>query len=572
MQPISITIITVLVCPCGKGFIMDWFTNLFPVGSVAYTIIAYSFTIAIGLALGKIRFKGISLGSTFVLFVGLLLGHFGMTISHETSHFLKEFGLILFIFSIGLQVGPGFFSSFKEGGVKLNLLATLLVVLGMGITIAAYYILQGETSMPMLVGVMSGAITNTPGLGAAQEALNQMGGTEPISLGYAVAYPMGVVGTILTLLILRGIFRVNLKREEQQLTESKQDNADKPDVLTFKITNPKIDGLTLGELKDRFGHNAIATRVFDGKRVFIPELDTVLHTDYIIRITTRDANAALLTLLLGEVVEYAWDEQSENLVSRRIVVTKNSINGKTLRQLHLRNSFHVNITRVNRAGVDLIASPNLALQVGDRVMVVGPIEGINKVESFLGNTLKRLNEPHLLTIFVGIVAGILLGGIPIYFPNMPMPAKLGLAGGPLIVAILLGRFGYKLRLITYTTQSANLMLRELGLCLFLASVGLEAGGKFVETVISPDGLLWMGIGLCITMIPCLLVGTIAHFMKINYLITCGMIAGSHTNPPTLAYAGTLSETDAPAVAYSTVYPLTMFLRIIIAQFMILLFI
>ncbi len=552
---------------------MNWFTDLFPVGSVAYTIIAYSLTIVIGLALGKIRFKGISLGSTWVLFVGLLLGHFNMTVGHETLHLLKEFGLILFIFSIGLQVGPGFFSSFKEGGVRLNLLATLLVVLGMGITIAAYYILQGDTSMPMLVGVMSGAITNTPGLGAAQEALNQMGGTEPISLGYAVAYPMGVIGTILVMLILRGVFRVNLKDEEKQLTDSKQDNADKPDVMTFRITNPKVDGLTLGELKDRFGHNAIATRVFDGKRVFIPELDTVLHTDYIIRITTRDENVPLLTLLLGEVLDnYEWDEQSQNLVSRRIVVTKNSVNGKTLRQLHLRNSFHVNVTRVNRAGVDLIASPNLALQVGDRVMVVGPIEGINKVESYLGNTLKRLNEPHLLTIFLGILAGILVGGIPIYFPNMPMPAKLGLAGGPLIVAILLGRFGYKLRLITYTTQSANLMLRELGLCLFLASVGLEAGGKFVETVISPNGLLWIGIGLCITMIPGLIVGTIAHFMKINYLTLCGMIAGSQTNPPALAYAGTLSETDAQAVAYSTVYPLTMFLRIIIAQFMILLFV
>ncbi len=552
---------------------MDWFTNLFPVGSVAYTIIAYSLTIVFGLALGKIRFKGISLGSTFVLFVGLLLGHFNMTVSHETLHFLKEFGLILFIFSIGLQVGPGFFSSFKEGGVRLNVLATLIVVLGMGITIAAYYILQGDTSMPMLVGVMSGAITNTPGLGAAQEALNQMGGTEPISLGYAVAYPMGVIGTILVMLILRGIFRVNIQQEEKQLTDSKQDNVDKPDVMTFRITNPKVDGLTLGELKDRFGHNAIATRVFDGNKVFIPQLDTVLHTDYIIRITTRDENVPLLTLLLGEVIEdYEWDELNCNLVSRRIVVTKNSINGKTLRQLHLRNSFHVNVTRVNRAGVDLIASPNLALQVGDRVMVVGPIEGINKVESYLGNTLKRLNEPHLLTIFLGILAGILVGGIPIYFPNMPMPAKLGLAGGPLIVAILLGRFGYKLRLITYTTQSANLMLRELGLCLFLASVGLEAGGKFVETVISPNGLLWIGIGLCITMIPGLIVGTIAHFQKINYLTVCGMIAGSQTNPPALAYSGTLSETDAQAVAYSTVYPLTMFLRIIIAQFMILLFV
>ncbi len=552
--------------------IMEWFTNLFPVGSVAYTIIAYSLTIVGGLALGKIRIKGISLGSTFVLFVGLLLGHYGMTVSHETSHFIKEFGLILFIFSIGLQVGPGFFSSFKEGGVRLNLLASLFVILGAGITIAAYYIFQDQTSLPMLVGVMSGAVTNTPGLGAAQEALNQMGGTDPISLGYAVAYPMGVVGIITVIILLRLIYRVDLKKEEQALSNKQQDNADKPDVLTFRITNTKVDGMTLLQLKDVFGHNAIATRIFDGKQMFVPQINTILHVGDIIRITTRDANVGLLTVLLGEQIDYEWDKIEGNLVSRRIVVTRNNINGKTLRQLDLRGTCSVNVTRVNRAGVDLIANPNLALQVGDRVMVVGTIDGISKAESFLGNTLKRLNEPHLLTIFLGIMAGILVGGIPIYFPNMPMPAKLGLAGGPLIVAILLGRFGYKLRLITYTTQSANLMLRELGLCLFLASVGLESGGKFIETVISPSGLLWIGIGLCITMLPGLIVGTIAHFMKINYLVVCGMIAGSQTNPPALAYSGTLSDTDAPAVSYSTVYPLTMFLRIIIAQFMILLFV
>ncbi len=551
---------------------MEWFTNLFPVGSVAYTIIAYSLSIVGGLALGKIRFKGISLGSTFVLFIGLLLGHFHMTVSHDISHFIKEFGLILFIFSIGLQVGPGFFSSFKEGGVKLNLLSTLFVVLGAGITIAAYYIFQDETSLPMLVGVMSGAVTNTPGLGAAQEALNQMGISEPISLGYAVAYPMGVVGIILVIILLRVIFRVNLKQEEEALTNKQQDNADKPDVLTFRITNPKVHGLTLLELKDLFGHNAIATRIFDGKEMFVPQTSTILHTGDIIRITTRDANVGLLTLLLGEQIDYEWDKIEGDLVSRRIVVTQSSINGKTLRQLDLRGNYHVNVTRVHRAGVDLIAAPNLALQVGDRVMVVGTQESIDKVETVLGNTLKRLNEPHLITIFLGIMTGILVGGIPIYFPNMPMPAKLGLAGGPLIVAILLGRFGYKLRLITYTTQSANLMLRELGLCLFLASVGLESGGKFIETVISPNGLLWIGIGLCITMIPGLIVGSIARFMKLNYITICGMIAGSQTNPPALAYSGTLSDTDAHAVAYSTVYPLTMFLRIIIAQFMILLFV
>ncbi len=552
---------------------MDWLTSIFPANSVAYTVVAYSLAIVGGLALGKIRIKGISLGSTFVLFVGLLLGHFHVTVPHETLHFIKEFGLILFIFSIGLQVGPGFFSSFKQGGVRLNLLATLIVVLGAGIALAAYY-LQDSTSLPMMVGVMSGGVTNTPGLGAAQEALNQLGMEDPISLGYAVAYPMGVLGTILVLLILRGCFRINTKQESEEIEKQKdsENTADRPDVLTYRITNEKVDGMRLLELKELFGHNVIATRIFDGEKMFVPSINTVLHKGYIIRLTTRDANVGLLTVLLGEQIDYEWEKIEGDVVSRRIVVTQSNINGKTLRQLDLRSTYHVNVTRVHRAGVDLIANPNLALQVGDRVMVVGTQESIAKVESFLGNTLKRLNEPHLFTIFVGILLGILVGSIPIHFPNMPMPAKLGLAGGPLIVAILLGRFGYKLRLITYTTQSANLMLRELGLCLFLASVGLSSGGQFVETVISPDGLMWIGIGLCITMIPTLLVGVIARFMKINYLVICGLIAGSHTNPPTLGYSNTLSETDAPAVAYSTVYPLTMFLRIIIAQFMILFFV
>ncbi len=550
---------------------MNEFIQLFPIGSVAYTIIAYGITIAGGLALGKIRIKGISLGSTFVLFVGLLLGHFDVSVSHSISHFIKEFGLILFIFSIGLQVGPSFFSSFKQGGVKLTILSTLIVLLGGAITVAAYYLLQGETSLPMLVGVMSGAVTNTPGLGAAQEAMNQLGLTEPISLGYAVAYPTGVLGIISVILLLRVIFRVNIQKEEDEINQSKQDDVNKPDVLTFKIDNQQIDGMSLREFKEKFGHNIILSRLFNGEKNIIPDLDTILHQGDIIRLIVREENVALLRMLLGNGIDYQWDEEQCNLVSRRIVVTKSSVNGKTLRQLHLRNAFHVNVTRINRAGVDLIATPNLALQVGDRVMCVGTKESIAKVESFLGNTLKRLNEPHLLTIFLGIVLGVLLGGLPIYLPNMPMPAKLGLAGGPLIVALLLGRFGYKLRLITYTTQSANLMLRELGLCLFLASVGLESGGQFVQTVFSPNGLIWIAVGLCITILPGLIVGIIARKMKINYLTICGLIAGSHTSPPALGYSNTLSETDVPAVAYSTVYPFVMFLRIVIAQLLILIF-
>lgn len=554
---------------------MDWLVSLFTESSVAHTIVVYSLIIVVGMALGKVRVKGVSLGATFVLFTGLALGHLNMHIDPMILDFLKNFGLILFIFSVGLQVGPGFFSSFKKGGMELNGYAFLVVVLGVAVTLGLYGLLRGRVSLPMMVGIMSGAITCTPGLGAAEEALQQvssMNGTavEPISLGYAVAYPMAVAGTILVMMLIRLCFRVNPQAEEQALN-SRHDTADRPDILTFRITNPLIDGLTIAQIRQRFGHQAIATRVYDGEKVFIPHADSVMHTGYIVLIVTRDANAERLRLLLGEPVKFHWKDDGHDLVSRRIVVTKASVNGKTIGNLHLRSTYNVNITRINRAGINLLARPDLVLQVGDRVMVVGPIEGIQRAEAMLGNTLKRLNEPHIITIFLGILLGIVLGSVPVRFPHMPMPARLGLAGGPLIVAILLGRFGYKLRLITYTTQSANLMLRELGLCLFLASVGLTAGGQFIESVFSPDGLLWLGCGAAITILPALAVALLARMRGMNYFTVCGMVAGAHTNAPPLAYANSLSDTDEPAVAYSTVYPLVTFLRILIAQFMILIF-
>ncbi|MBR1808283.1 MAG: putative transporter [Paludibacteraceae bacterium] len=554
---------------------MNWFVDLLTQGSVAHTILVYCLIIALGMALGKVKVKGISLGATFVLFVGLALGHFNVNIDPDILDFLKNFGLILFIFAVGLQVGPGFFSSFKKGGLKLNGLALLVVALGVGTTIGLYYLLRGRVSMPMMVGIMSGAITCTPGLGAAEEALQQvssMQGTQPeaISLGYAVAYPMAVVGTILVMMLIRLFFRVDPKKEEALLT-GKQNTEDKPDILTFRITNPQIEGMTLAQMKARFGHQAIATRIFDGTRVSIPHSDTVLHCGDIILIVTRDANALNLEQLLGQSIEYEWKDDDRDLVSRRIVVTRNNINGKRIGDLHLRSAFNVNITRINRAGINLLARPDLVLQVGDRVMVVGPIDGIHHAEKMLGNTLRKLNEPPVVTIFVGILAGILLGSIPIYFPHLPMPAKLGIVGGPLIIAILLGRFGYKLHLITYTTISANLMLRELGLCLFLASVGLSAGSGFVENVFSGDGLLWLGLGATITILPALVVAVIARLMKMNFFTVCGLVAGAHTNAPPLAYANSIGETDEPAVAYSTVYPMVTFLRILIAQFMILIF-
>lgn len=543
--------------------------------AVAQTLIVYSAIITLGMLIGKIQIKGVSLGVTFVLFVGILAGHLGCNIDPAVLDFLKNFGLILFIFTIGLQVGPGFFSSFKTSGLKMNGLACCMILLGVGATVGLSFLFAEYVDAPMMVGIMSGAVTSTPGLGAAQEALQQLSATgtiegelPPISLGYAVAYPMGVLGIILTMMLLRVIFRVDLKAEESNL-QQKQTSHEKPDILTFRITNSNIDGLTLAELKHSFGHEFVATRLCANEQVSIPHADTVLHTGNLILVVTRHANAKLLQKLLGEPIDYEWKDDESTMVSRRIVVTRDSINGKTIGQLHLRSAFNVNITRVGRAGIDLLARPDLVLQVGDRMMVVGPLENIKKAEAMLGNTLKRLNNPHIITIFLGILMGILVGSIPIYFPNMPMPVRLGLAGGPLIVAILLGRFGYKLKLITYTTQSANLMLREIGICLFLASVGLASGGRFVETVVSPNGLLWIGCGVLITMIPPLIVGVVARLMKFDFFSICGLIAGSHTNIPPLAYANSLTETDEPAVAYSTVYPLATFLRILSAQILIL---
>lgn len=556
---------------------MEWFTSLFTSPSIAHTLLIYCATIAIGMALGKIRFKGIALGATFVLFVGLAIGHFGVQIDPLIVDFLKNFGLILFVFAVGLQVGPSFFSSLKEGGLRLNGLALIVVVLGTGITIVLFYIFQGRITMPMLTGVLCGAITSTPALGAAEEALEQLhnSGTlielPQISLGYAVAYPISIIGTILVCMLLKNLFRVDTYKEVQSLREPNPQ--EKPDILTFRIVNPQIAGKTIAQIRELFGHQFVASRINNGHEVFIPHADSTIHVGDIVRLVTRDANATKLEAFLGERIDdYQWHDSSEALVSRKIVVTQNNINGKTIRQLYLRTLYDVNITRIIRSGIPLLARPDLVLQVGDKVIVVGPAVSVAKVETILGNTLTRLNEPHLFTIFIGILLGIVIGTIPIHFPGMPVPAKLGLVAGPLLVALLLGRFGYKLKLITYTTQSANLMLREVGLCLFLASVGLSAGGDFVHSVISPDGLLWCLCGMCITMIPLFVVGIIARYIHINFFTICGLLAGAHTNAPPLAYALAQGDTDEPVVAYSTVYPLVTFLRIIIAQILILAFV
>ncbi len=557
---------------------MEWLISLLHDESIAHIILLYSFVIAVGVMLGKIKIFGVSLGVTFVLFTGIVVGHFGFTVNDEVLHFIREFGLILFIFSIGLQVGPGFFSSFKEGGMKLNMLAGSVVLLGVATTIGLYYAFGGSIPMPMFVGILSGAVTNTPGLGAAQEALRQLHDAgqiaeiPQIALGYAVAYPLGVTGIILSLILIRVIFKVSFDKENKQIQESRNVVSEAPKIITLKVQSKAIDGKNLSQIRKLIARQFVVSRIFNGESFSVPNGKTVIHNGDILRIVTTEADAPAVIDLTGEETEYDWKESENKMISRRIVITRGVINGKTLGSLKLR-SVNVNCTRIVRSGFDLLASPDLVLQVGDRVVVVGTPEAIKRVEDMLGNTLKRLDEPHIITIFVGIFLGIIFGSIPVFVPGMPMPVKLGLAGGPLVVAILLGRFGFKLKLITYTTQSANLMLREIGITLFLASVGLASGGKFVETVVSGNGLIWVLCGFIITTLPLLLVGFVGRkFMKLNYFTLMGLLSGSMTDPPALAYSNATSGNDAPAIAYSTVYPLTMFLRVILAQILILAFV
>lgn len=558
---------------------MEWLNSLLWNEGIAHTILLYSLIIALGVLCGKIRIAGISLGPTFVLFAGLFIGHLGFTVSHEVAEFIRDFGLILFIYSIGLQVGPGFFSSFKKGGVQLNLLAAGIVLTGVLVTVLIYFLLQGRVSMPMLVGIMSGAVTNTPGLGAAQEALRQaleagqITEAPQIAMGYAVAYPLGVVGIILSIILVRVIFRIKLEKEENDLQAESESVADKPERLTLRLSNKALHGRELHDIKQLVGRNFVVSRLMRGNDFSIPQTETVLLEGDILLVIAAQADAEPIKAFIGETTEVDWKISEKKLVSRRIVITQGEINGKTLGSLKIRSLYGVNVTRVNRSGVDLLGSPNLKLQVGDRVMVVGEKGDIEKVEKFLGNTLKKLNEPHIITIFFGIFLGILIGSIPFFIPGMPMPVKLGLAGGPLVISILIGRFGYKLKLITYTTQSANLMLREIGISLFLASVGITSGGKFAETVFSADGLLWVGLGFLITTLPLIIMGFVGRkFTRLNYFTLIGLMAGSTTDPPALSYSTSIASNDQPAVSYSTVYPLTMFLRVILAQILILAFI
>jgi len=539
--------------------------------SIAQTVLIYALVISLGVSLGKIKIGGVSLGVAFVLFIGIICGHFGLAVDNNLLNFIKEFGLILFVFAVGLEVGPSFFSSFKKDGIQMNITAVSIVLLDIAVVMILYLIFSDKISMTMMVGILAGATTNTPSLGAAQEALRLLSIHEPIALGYAVAYPLGVIGAITGLILIKIIFKINTENENKEI-ENAESSKEQPELYSVLLTNSAIANRSLEDFKRLVGRNFIISRFKRGEEYSIPWTETILLPNDVLRILSAPSEREAITAIIGKETEVNWKESGNELVSRKIIITQNKINGKTLGSLSLHSAFGANVTRVNRSGIDLLATPDLALQIGDSVTVVGGIPAIKKVEQLFGNTLKRLNEPQIFTIFIGILFGVLLGNIPISFPGMPMPVKLGLAGGPLIVAILIGRFGYKLKLVTYTTQSANLMLREIGICLFLASVGIAAGDKFVESVISGNGLLWLFCGFLITLIPLVIVGFFARKLaKFNYLTLMGVLSGSRTNPPLLAYSNSVATGDAPAVGYSTVYPLTMFLRILSAQVLILAF-
>lgn len=550
---------------------MNWLYDLFFGGGIAHAVITFALVITLGILLGKIKVKGISLGITWILFVGIVCSHFGMTVDDDIRHFVQEFGLILFVFSIGLQVGPSFFSSFKHGGMTLVACATAIVLTG----VATAYMLHIATGTPIptMVGILSGAVTNTPGLGAAQQAFTDAAGQadETIALGYAAAYPLGVVGIILSMIFIRYAYRVRFEKEDEELARLSNEHK-LAEKISVEFTNRMLDGYTIENLRQLVNRQFVISRICHDGTIGMADSDSIVRQGDRLRVICQAEDIEAIVAFLGRRAEMSDEEWSchtsqTDLVSRRILITKSSINGKKFSDLRLRTKYGINITRVNRAGVDLIPYQGLELQVGDRVMVVGPAQAVERAADVLGNSLKKLRQPNLITLFVGIALGVLLGSIPLM--NVPQPVKLGLAGGPLIVAILIGRFGTHFHLVTYTTMSANLMLRELGIALFLAAVGIGAGNGFIDTIAN-GGYRWIGYGFIITVVPILLVATVARiWLKMNYYTLIGLIAGSTTDPPALAYANATAGNDMPAVGYSTVYPVVMFLRVLTAQIFIL---
>ena len=561
---------------------MDWIINLFTnTESVAHIALLYAIVIAVGVYLGKIKIGGISLGVTFVLFAGILAGHVGFTGPKEILTFVQDFGLILFVFMIGMQVGPGFFESFKKGGVTLNMLSATAILLNILVMFGCYYLFfdtSNPQNLPMMVGTLYGAVTNTPGLGAANEALLSVfpNGAPSIANGYACAYPLGVVGIIGATILIKYITRVDMAAEEEQLNEEEAANPHaKPHNMHLRVENTYIAGRTLREVSEFLNRDIVCSRLLHDGEVSIPNSKTTFEIGDELLVVCAEADAEAIKAFIGPEIDAEWDREKDEVqhfVSRRIIVTRPEMNGKTLGKMHFSSVYGVNVTRISRQGMDLFASRNHHFHVGDRVMVVGPEENVNRVAEIMGNSVKRLDAPNIATIFIGIMVGIIFGSLPFAIPGMPVPLKLGIAGGPLIIAILIGRFGYRMKLVTYTTTSANMMLREIGLVLFLASVGIKAGAGFWDTVVQGDGLKYVGCGFLITIIPILIVGTIARLkFKFNYFTIMGMLAGTYTDPPALAYANASCSKEAPAVGYSTVYPLSMFLRIFTAQIVVLFF-
>lgn len=558
---------------------MDWLINLFTTqDSVAHIVLLYAVVISIGVLLGKIKIGGISLGVTFVLFAGILAGHIGFTAPTSILNFVQDFGLILFVFCIGLQVGPGFFESFRKGGVTLNLLATTAIMLNIAVMFACYFLFfdtSNVINLPMMVGTLYGAVTNTPGLGAANEALESVfpNGAPQIASGYACAYPLGVVGIIGATIAVRYLCRIDLEEEEKKLAAADAENPhEKPYQMHLKVTNKFICGRTLMQVSEFLNRDIVCTRVLHDGRISIPNRNTVFTMNDEVLVVCAEADAEAIQAFIGPIIDEQWEheDQQQPMVSKRIVVTNPKMNGKTLGKMHFSSVYGVNVTRITRQGIELFASRNHHFHVGDRIMVVGPEDNVNRVAELMGNSVRRLDSPNIATIFIGIIVGILFGSLPIAIPGMPVPLKLGLAGGPLIIAILIGRFGYRMKLVTYTTTSANMMLREIGLVLFLASVGVKAGAGFWDTVIAGDGLKYVYTGFLITIIPILIVGVVARLRyKFDYFTIMGMLAGTYTDPPALAYANASCSREAPAVGYSTVYPLSMFLRIFTAQLIVL---
>lgn len=553
---------------------MDWLYSLFVEHSALQAVIVLSLISAIGLGLGKVRVCGISLGVTFVFFTGILSGHFGLSIDPQMLNYAESFGLVLFVYALGLQVGPGFFSSFRQGGVQLNLLAIGVVLVGTLLAVLGSY--ACGISLPDMVGILCGATTNTPALGAAQQTLKQLGlETSTPALGCAVTYPLGVVGVILAILLMR---KVMVRKEDLEVKEKENEN--KTYIAAFQVHNPAIFNMSIKEVGALKNYpKFVISRLWRDGNVSIPTSDKVIKEGDRLLVITSEKNAPALTVLFGEQEHTDWNKEDidwnaidSQLISQRIVVTRPELNGKKLGSLHLRNHYGINISRVYRSGVQLLATAELTLQLGDRLTVVGEAASIHNVEKVLGNAIKSLKEPNLVAVFVGIILGLALGAVPISIPGISAPVKLGLAGGPIIVGILIGTFGPRMHMVTYTTRSANLMLRALGLSLYLACLGLDAGAHFFETVFRPEGALWIAVGFALTVIPVLIVGVVAFkWAKVDFGLVTGMLCGSMANPMALNYANDTIPGDNPSVAYATVYPLCMFIRVIIAQVLLMFF-